>query len=144
MKSIEIATHPLGLHFSKNKITVSTVGLVPEIRRFCHTETTAQLAVSLHAPNDSIRDQLVPVNCKYGLQELMTCLRCALINECQAGSSGCDAEVGNRGFRTLLAASRTHMPASVSHRHVPMLLVLKRCVTRIFPSSNYSIYVAYC
>lgn len=76
MAAIEIATHPLGLHFSKNKITVSTVGLVPEIERFCASTCTAQLAVSLHAPNDAIRSSIVPINRRYNLNALMACLRC--------------------------------------------------------------------
>jgi adenine C2-methylase RlmN of 23S rRNA A2503 and tRNA A37 len=74
MKAIEIATHPLGLHFSKIKITVSTVGLVPQIRRFART-CSAQLAVSLHAPNDALRSSIVPVNRRRGLRELVTFLR---------------------------------------------------------------------
>jgi 23S rRNA (adenine2503-C2)-methyltransferase len=74
MKAIEIATHPLGLHFSKNKITVSTVGVVPRIRQFART-CSAQLAVSLHAPSDALRNSIVPVNRRHGLCELVTCLR---------------------------------------------------------------------
>lgn len=76
MRSVEIATEPLGLHFSKNKVTVSTVGLVPEIRRFCRSERHAQLAVSLHAPNDALRNELVPVNRRYPLGDLIPCLSC--------------------------------------------------------------------
>lgn len=75
MDAVAIATEPLGLHFSKNKITVSTVGLVPEIRRFCEAGCPAQLAVSLHAPNDRIRDWIAPVNRRYNLDMLMNCLR---------------------------------------------------------------------
>jgi 23S rRNA (adenine2503-C2)-methyltransferase len=74
-RAIAIATHPLGLHFSKNKITVSTVGLVPEIERFCKSDVTAQLAVSLHATNDALRNEIVPVNRRYNLNMLMTTLR---------------------------------------------------------------------
>jgi len=53
------------------KITVSTVGLVPQIRRFTATETQAGLAVSLHAANDDLRDQLVPINRRHPLYELL-------------------------------------------------------------------------
>lgn len=77
MKALQIATHPRGLHFSKNKVTVSTVGLVPQIRRFCRSRVPAQLAVSLHAPNDQLRSQIVPVNSTHSLPLLMDALRCA-------------------------------------------------------------------
>ena len=89
MKAIEIATHPLGLHFSKNKITVSTVGLVPQIKRFVR-DCDAQLAVSLHATNDAVRDSIVPVNRRYNLSQLMACLRCALVSFCAAACRPCD------------------------------------------------------
>jgi 23S rRNA (adenine2503-C2)-methyltransferase len=87
LAAIDIATEPLGLHFSHRKITVSTVGLIPEIRRFCQHRGAAQLAVSLHAPTDEIRDWIAPVNRRYPLAELMACLRCVLPTwPCQIGS----------------------------------------------------------
>lgn len=76
MRAISIATHPMGLHFSKNKVTVSTVGLVPQLRRFCRSGIAAQLAVSLHAPNDALRSTIVPVNRTHSLALLTDCLRC--------------------------------------------------------------------
>ena len=76
MRAIQIATHPMGLHFSKNKVTVSTVGLVPQLRRFCRSGVPAQLAVSLHAPNDALRSTIVPVNRTHSLRLLTDCLRC--------------------------------------------------------------------
>lgn len=76
MRAIQIATHPMGLHFSKNKVTVSTVGLVPQLRRFCRSGVPAQLAVSLHAPNDDLRSTIVPVNRTHSLRLLTECLRC--------------------------------------------------------------------
>lgn len=87
MKALQIATHPLGLHFSKNKITVSTVGLVPQIRRFCRSCVPAQLAVSLHAPNDELRSQIVPVNATHSLGLLMDALRCALAPRSSLGGA---------------------------------------------------------
>lgn len=53
LTALQVFTDPLGLHFSHNKITVSTVGLVPEMRRFA-AHSNAQLAVSLHAPTDEV------------------------------------------------------------------------------------------
>lgn len=63
-----------GLNFSHNKVTVSTSGLVPEIKRFA-TESKANLAVSLHATNNELRSWLMPINRKYPLEELMQTLR---------------------------------------------------------------------
>lgn len=63
-----------GLGFSHRKVTVSTSGLVPQIKRFGE-ETTARLAVSLNATNDETRDWLMPINRKYPLAELMSTLR---------------------------------------------------------------------
>lgn len=77
-RAIEIMKCPLGLHLSHNKLTVSTVGLVPEMRKFLSSEvgSSVQLALSLHATTDEIRDWIVPVNRKHGhnLASLMSCL----------------------------------------------------------------------
>ena len=56
------------------QVTVSTVGLVPEIRQFCET-STSQLAVSLHATTDEVRDWIAPVNRRWNLAQLMGTLR---------------------------------------------------------------------
>lgn len=65
--------HAYGL--SRRRVTVSTSGLVPAIDRL-REDCPVALAVSLHAPNDAIRDQLVPINRKYPLKELLAaCLR---------------------------------------------------------------------
>lgn len=56
-----------------SQITVSTVGLVPEIREFVRT-SKARLAVSLHATTDEVRDWIVPVNIRHNLAELMSTL----------------------------------------------------------------------
>ncbi len=65
--------HAYGL--SRRRVTVSTSGLVPAMDRL-REECPVALAVSLHAPNDTLRDELVPINQKYPLKELMAaCLR---------------------------------------------------------------------
>lgn len=63
---------PYGLNIGYRHITISTCGLVPGIRRLAAEGLPLTLAVSLHAPNDSLRDQLVPINKKYPLSELIT------------------------------------------------------------------------
>lgn len=74
MRAVETMIDLDGLHLSHNKITVSTSGLVPEIREFAKT-CKANLAVSLHATNDDLRSWLMPINRKYPLGELMQTLR---------------------------------------------------------------------
>ncbi|MBK7900892.1 MAG: 23S rRNA (adenine(2503)-C(2))-methyltransferase RlmN [Azonexus sp.] len=59
---------------SRRRVTVSTSGLVPVMDRL-RDECPVALAVSLHAPNDALRDQLVPINQKYPLAELMAACR---------------------------------------------------------------------
>ncbi|MDP6558583.1 MAG: 23S rRNA (adenine(2503)-C(2))-methyltransferase RlmN [Candidatus Binatia bacterium] len=63
-----------GLGFSPRRITVSTAGLIPQIRRLME-ESRVNLAISLHAASDSIRSQLMPINLKYNLSELIECCR---------------------------------------------------------------------
>jgi 23S rRNA (adenine2503-C2)-methyltransferase len=63
-----------GLGISPRRITLSTVGLIPQIQRLME-ETRVNLAVSLHAPTDDLRSRLMPVNRKYSLQQLMECCR---------------------------------------------------------------------
>jgi 23S rRNA (adenine2503-C2)-methyltransferase len=59
---------------SRRRVTVSTSGIVPAMDRL-HDTVPVALAVSLHAPNDALRDQLVPINQKYPLRELMAACR---------------------------------------------------------------------
>ncbi|PXF41479.1 Dual-specificity RNA methyltransferase RlmN [Gracilariopsis chorda] len=74
LRAVDAMTHEQGLQMSPRKVTVSTSGLIPEIRRFAE-ESKANLAVSLHATNDELRSWLMPINRKYGLQPLMQTLR---------------------------------------------------------------------
>ncbi len=63
---------PSGLGISQRSITVSTVGLVPAIRRLTEEKLTVRLAVSLHAPDDEARDELVPVNRRWKVAEVLS------------------------------------------------------------------------
>ncbi len=62
---------PSGLGISQRSLTVSTVGLVPAIRRLTEERLTVRLAVSLHAPDDEARDELVPVNRRWKVAEVL-------------------------------------------------------------------------
>ncbi|MEE8389441.1 MAG: 23S rRNA (adenine(2503)-C(2))-methyltransferase RlmN [Anaerolineae bacterium] len=62
--------HPQGFNLGQRHITLSTVGVVPGIRRLADEGLQITLAVSLHAATDQLRDQLVPINRRYGLDDL--------------------------------------------------------------------------
>lgn len=66
-----IAPAPAGLGLSRRSITVSTVGLVPAIDRLAAEDLDVTLAVSLHAPDDDLRDTLVPVNTRWKVSEVL-------------------------------------------------------------------------
>lgn len=74
LPAIRILLDDFGFGLSKRRVTVSTSGLVPFIDRLAGDVDTA-LAISLHAPNDALRDQLVPINKKYPIAELMDACR---------------------------------------------------------------------
>lgn len=74
LKSVHILTDDLGLNFSLRRITVSTCGLIPEILRLGR-DTDVGLAVSLNAPDDKTRDQIMPVNSRYPLPQLIEACR---------------------------------------------------------------------
>jgi 23S rRNA (adenine2503-C2)-methyltransferase len=73
--SVERLHDPAGFHLGARKMTVSTVGLVPGIRRLMHETLPINLAISLHAPDDDLRNELVPVNRRYPLDEIMQAAR---------------------------------------------------------------------
>jgi 23S rRNA (adenine2503-C2)-methyltransferase len=73
LAAVHIMCHPQGLQLSHKKVTVSTVGLVPEMQRFT-ASSRAQLAVSLHATTDEVRDWLCPVNRRWPLAALLGAL----------------------------------------------------------------------
>ena len=72
--AVEILSDGDGLSLSKRRITVSTSGVVPQIERL-GAESGAALAISLHAVRDDLRDQLVPLNRKYPIKELLQACR---------------------------------------------------------------------
>ena len=63
-----------GLGLSKRRVTLSTSGIVPEIEK-CGDELGVNLAISLHAVRDDLRDVLVPINRKYNIETLVDCVR---------------------------------------------------------------------
>ena len=73
-QALLIALDEDGLNFSRRRVTVSTSGVVPAIYKLGE-ETRTMLAISLHATNDALRDELVPINKKYPLDQLLNACR---------------------------------------------------------------------
>jgi len=71
IKACDLISHDKGIAIGKRKITISTAGIVPQIRRFTDEGQRYKLAISLNAPVDSTRSQLMPINKKYPVHELM-------------------------------------------------------------------------
>lgn len=74
VKAMNLMMDDFAYGFSKRRVTLSTSGIVPALRRLSEISEVA-LAVSLHAPNDELRDRLVPINKKYPLSELLEVCR---------------------------------------------------------------------
>lgn len=75
LEALDRLTDEEGINLGARKITVSTVGLVPAIRRYADEERQTPLALSLHAATDEERDRLIPVNRRWPIAELMDALR---------------------------------------------------------------------
>ncbi len=72
---VHLLTDPAGIALSPRRVTVSTAGLVPAIERMCEDALPCNLAVSLNASNDALRDRIMPVNRKYPLAMLLRSVR---------------------------------------------------------------------
>ena len=75
LKFLTIINHPKGLAIGARHITVSTCGLVPKILEFSDFPLQINLAISLHSPNDAIRNKIMPISKVYPLEELMDAIR---------------------------------------------------------------------
>ncbi len=71
LPALQEATSPRGLGISARRVTISTVGLPGAIRRLAEADLPYHLAVSLHAPDDELRNRLVPVNANIGLDAIL-------------------------------------------------------------------------
>ena len=72
---IKIINHPKSLAIGSRHITLSTCGIAPKIREFAHFPYQVNLALSLHAPNDELRNKIMPINKAYPLKEVMEALK---------------------------------------------------------------------
>jgi 23S rRNA (adenine2503-C2)-methyltransferase len=75
VKSLRILTHDKGAGLGMRRITVSTAGLVPKLEKLGHEDVRPNLAVSLNAANDEIRDEIMPINRKWNIGKLLSALR---------------------------------------------------------------------
>lgn len=73
--AMDLMQDDLGFGISRRRVTLSTAGVVPAIYRLRATNLNVSLAVSLHAPDDALRNQLVPLNRKYPIAELLAACR---------------------------------------------------------------------
>lgn len=71
MNFIRIINDPKGMNIGIRHITVSTCGLVPQIKKFTNEKTGVNLAISLHAPNDEIRNKIMPINKAYKIKDII-------------------------------------------------------------------------
>ena len=71
IKFIDIVNEPKGIDIGARHITVSTSGLVPKIDEFSNNPKQVNLAISLHAPNNKLRNELMPVNKAYPIEKLI-------------------------------------------------------------------------
>ena len=75
MRFLELVNSPEGMNISMRHISLSTCGLVPKIDQLAQKKLQLTLSVSLHAPNDRIRDTIMPVNKAYPTEELLEACR---------------------------------------------------------------------
>ena len=75
MRFLELVNSPDGMNISMRHISLSTCGLVPKIRALAEKKLQLTLSVSLHAPNDRVRDTIMPVNKAYPTEELLQACR---------------------------------------------------------------------
>lgn len=130
LAATDLMTDDLAFGLSKRRVTVSTAGVVPGIYELAkHTDVS--LAISLHAPNDALRDQLVPINKKYPIAELM--------EACRHYLSG----LGDKRTLTIEYTLMRGVNDSLGHaKELAKLLEVLRCKINLipfnpFPASGY-------
>ena len=79
MKFIRIINNPFGLTIGSRHITVSTCGLIPKIEEFAKENMQVNLAVSLHAPNNEIRNKIMKINSVYKIEELISAIKAYIL-----------------------------------------------------------------
>ncbi len=75
LKAVRLINSPQGFNIGARRITISTCGIIPGIKRLQDEDLQIELSISLHSAQDKVRSRLMPVNNKYPLGELMKCCR---------------------------------------------------------------------
>ena len=75
MDFIDIITEQLGIAIASRHVTVSTSGIAPKIREYAKRDVVNSLAISLHAPDNELRDKLMPINRAYPIEELVDAVK---------------------------------------------------------------------
>ena len=75
MEFINIVNHPKGIDIGARHITISTCGIIPKIEEFMKSGKQVNLAISLHAPNDELRNKLMSINKVYKLKDLIEVIK---------------------------------------------------------------------
>ncbi|MGB9669197.1 MAG: 23S rRNA (adenine(2503)-C(2))-methyltransferase RlmN, partial [Anaerolineales bacterium] len=75
IKAVDRLNDPQGFNFGERRFTLSTVGIVPQMKRFAEMKRQINLAVSLHAIDDELRSKIIPINHKYPISELLAACR---------------------------------------------------------------------
>lgn len=120
LRFINMVTNDQGLHISQRNITVSTCGLVEKIRALAKERLQITLAISLHAPNDAVRKQMMPIAERYSIREIL---------------DACDdyyKQTGRRiSYEYCLAAGVNDLPEHA--RELAALLKGKNCHVNLIP-----------
>ncbi len=130
LAATDLMTDDLAFGLSKRRVTVSTAGVVPGIYELAK-RTDVSLAISLHAPNDELRDRLVPINKKYPIADLMEACRHYL------------AGLGDHRTLTIEYTLMRGVNDSLGHaKELARLLEVLRCKINLipfnpFPASGY-------
>lgn len=126
MAASDLFVDDLAFGLSKRRVTISTAGVVPRIYDMCG-RTEVALAISLHAPTDELRDQLVPINRRYPLSQLL--------KACEAYLDSLDAKREVMIEYTLLSGVND----SVQHaRQLADLIGDIRCIVNLIPFNSFS------
>lgn len=75
MNFVNIINDPKGINIGIRHITLSTCGLIPKIKQFTNERAGVNLAISLHAPNDKIRNEIMPINKAYSVNEIISAIK---------------------------------------------------------------------
>lgn len=75
IKFLKIINYPKGFEIGARHITVSTCGIVPKIKEFADLKTQVNLAISLHAPNDEVRNKIMPINRAFPINQLLDAVK---------------------------------------------------------------------